>query len=90
MVLGAFSNIPNFLVDMQNESIVLAGFVQTINTDVNTAKVVALATGTKTIDAESMYEHGSVVMDTHAEIVARRALLHYFYDQIELCLKPGK
>lgn len=78
------------MVDLRNESLVLAGIIETINTDLKTAKVIALTTGTKTIDAESMYENGTVLMDTHAEIVARRALMHYFYDQIELCLKPGK
>lgn len=69
---------------------VISGIIQTIKTDLNTAKVVVLATGTKVIEADVMYEDGTVLMDGHAEIVARRALLHYFYDQIEMCLKPGK
>lgn len=75
---------------MNNKSMVIAGVVKTINTDLKTAKVVALGTGTKAINAELMYRDGTVLMNGHAEVVARRALMHYFYDQIELCLDPGK
>lgn len=53
------------------------------NDDLSSAKVVALGSGTKCIDAEYMNGEGAV-HDTHAEIVARRSLLVYFYDQLKM------
>lgn len=53
------------------------------NDDFSSATVVALGSGTKCIDAEYMNAEGAV-HDTHAEIVARRSLLVYFYDQLKL------
>lgn len=47
------------------------------------AKVIVLASGTKGIDGECMYGDGTV-HDSHAEIVARRSLMVYFYNQLEL------
>lgn len=71
-------------VDLFNRSNVLAGIIQTKGIDLNTAKVVVVASGTKNIDAESLSP--DALSDTHAEIVARRALLLYFYQQLEAFL----
>lgn len=75
-------------VDLNIRSNVLAGVVQTIGNNLNDAKAVVLATGTKNIDAMELEE--DAVPDTHAEVVARRCLMVYFYDQIELYLDSGK
>lgn len=57
--------------------------------------VVALATGTKCLGdstlAKSISEEtGSRIGDSHAEVLARRALIRYLYDQIDLILSGFK
>lgn len=76
-------------VDLKNKSNVLAGIVQTERNDISTAKVVLLSSGTKNIDANALYAEHANLPDTHAEVVARRCLMHYFYEQIDMFLQPG-
>ncbi|XP_055314184.1 double-stranded RNA-specific editase Adar-like [Sitodiplosis mosellana] len=77
-------------VDLHNKSNVLAGIIQTDLTDISTAKVVVLSTGTKNIDADALYAQDANLPDTHAEVVARRCLMFYFYQQLEMFFEPGK
>lgn len=48
-------------------------------------EVVAMGTGSKCIKGESISESGLAVNDCHAEVIARRSLLRFFYSQLELC-----
>lgn len=78
------------IVDLDNKSNVLAGIIQTDGINLDTAEVVVLSTGTKNIDADAfLMDVKNSVPDTHAEVVARRALMHYFYDQLNIFLNPS-
>lgn len=49
-----------------------------------------MTTGTKCVNGEYMSVTGGVLNDSHAEIVARRCLVDFFYSQLELHLNPRK
>jgi len=50
---------------------------------INGSKVVSLATGTRSISGTNLSSVGEAVNDCHAEILARRGLVSFLYDQIE-------
>lgn len=76
------------IVDLDNKSNVLTGIVQSEGQNFKTTKVVVLATGTKNIDADALYEENALP-DTHAEVVARRCLMQYLYEQLDMLLNLG-
>uniref|UniRef100_A0A3P9Q7C7 Adenosine deaminase RNA specific B2 (inactive) n=1 Tax=Poecilia reticulata TaxID=8081 RepID=A0A3P9Q7C7_POERE len=65
---------------------VLAGIVMTRGFDLGSAQVVSLATGTKCLDSDRLNEDGWTLRDCHAEVLSRRALVRFFYSQLELLL----
>lgn len=75
---------------MHSKRKVIAGIVQTTGYTSESAKLISVATGTKCIAGEYMSINGTVVNDTHAEIVARRCLLDYLYEQLENLRELGK
>ncbi|KAM7322589.1 hypothetical protein ACRRTK_018094 [Alexandromys fortis] len=58
--------------------------------DTKQAQVIVLSSGTKCISGEHISDQGLVVNDCHAEIVARRAFLHFLYTQLELHLSKHR
>ncbi|CAH2282092.1 double-stranded RNA-specific editase B2 [Pelobates cultripes] len=68
----------------------LAAIVMTRGLDLRQAQVIALSSGTKCINGEYLNDQGLVVNDCHAEIVVRRAFLHYLYTQLELHLSKQR
>ena len=48
---------------------------------------IALATGTKSVGQNVLCNDGSIVVDSHAEVIARRALQKYFLELVLNCLK---
>lgn len=55
--------------------------------DIRQAQVIVLSSGTKCINGEYINDQGLAVNDCHAEIVARRAFIHFLYSQLELHLR---
>nr|XP_045007435.1 double-stranded RNA-specific editase B2 isoform X2 [Jaculus jaculus] len=68
----------------------LAGIVMTKGLDTRQAQVIVLSSGTKCISGEHISDQGLVVNDCHAEILARRAFLHFLYAQLELHLSKHR
>jgi Adenosine-deaminase (editase) domain len=51
--------------------------------------LVSLATGTKCLSAQGRDPQGRLVHDCHAEVLARRAALHWVYNQLECTLQQA-
>ncbi|GFG33071.1 hypothetical protein Cfor_12096 [Coptotermes formosanus] len=73
---------------MHSRRKVLAGIVMTTGPQMEDAKVISVATGTKCINGEHMSVQGASLNDTHAEIIARRCLCDFIYSQLELHTNP--
>ena len=61
---------------------VLAGIVMTFNNNFEQGAVISIATGTKCINGGNICCNGSVLNDSHAEIIARRCLVKFLYNQL--------
>lgn len=66
----------------EDSTFMLSAFVITSTEDMFDVRVVSLGTGTKWINSEFIKEDGEVILDSHAEIVARRALLCFLYENL--------
>jgi len=82
LVRDKFSSLTN---NMQSETAkhkVLAGVVLTRQMDAKEGKVISISTGTKCISGSSISNQGTVLLDCHAEIVCRRGLVKFIYEQL--------
>ena len=61
---------------------VIAGFVIE-DMQSNEMNVVSLGSGTRCISGDFISMQGNVVNDSHAEVIARRSLMRYFYKQLQ-------
>ena len=81
-VQQTYSQLAKDLVIAQPGRKVVAGFVMTTPTG-NTPTVVSIGTGTRCVEGDKLSLEGVVVHDSHAEVVARRSLLRFFYRQLQ-------
>uniref|UniRef100_A0A8C8VN19 Adenosine deaminase RNA specific B2 (inactive) n=1 Tax=Pelusios castaneus TaxID=367368 RepID=A0A8C8VN19_9SAUR len=90
MVTQKFQELTDNFTSMHARHKTLAGIVMTRGLDIRQAQLIVLSSGTKCINGEYINDQGRVVNDCHAEILARRAFVHFLYSQLELHLSKRR
>lgn len=49
-------------------------------------EIICITTGTKCLHSDRLKSNGQVLNDCHAEVLARRSLIRYFYQQLKLLI----
>lgn len=80
--IQSFNKIPKIGRPGAGEWTILSCIVQ-LDTTTQRYEVVSIGTGSKCIGASKMSPEGIKVNDSHAEVIARRGLMLYIYENIE-------
>ena len=62
---------------------VIAGMVMTRDREMQEMEVITVSTGTKCVNGEYLSNIGKSLNDCHAEIISRRCLMDFLYNQLE-------
>ena len=82
-VLAKYASLPKHGKPQGGEYTLLAGFALTDDATPNARPVVvALGTGTKCVGASARCPRGRALADSHAEVIARRALRYYLLAEL--------
>ena len=83
MIESTFKRMKSVDPSIPNHNI-LAGVVMTSGPKSKGCRVISVATGSKSISGVNLSLDGKSINDCHAEILARRGLVSFFYDQLEI------
>lgn len=89
MCFAKFKSLPKTGKPTDTEWTVLAAVVES-DEKAGICKVVSLGCGTKCIGKSKLCERGLILNDSHAEVMARRSLLRYFYKEIKKAINTAK
>ena len=90
-VLSKYASLPKNGKPQAHEYTSLAGFALTDDLTPDAPPVVvALGTGTKCLGADRRCSEGLALADSHAEVLARRALVLYMFDEIDRLVAAGR
>ena len=90
-VMSKYASLPKNGKPQAHEYTSLAGFALTDDLTPDAPPVVvALGTGTKCLGADRRCPEGLALADSHAEVLARRALVLYMYDEIDRLVAAGR
>jgi double stranded RNA-specific editase B len=95
VVMEKFYSLTNMGLSNLARRKVLAGMVMTIDkvegiVETNISRVISLGTGTKCVAGGYLSDSGLALNDCHAEVISRRGLMRFFYNQLKLQLSDDE